>query len=133
VAQTTSELVRLQRASKTSAFNFDTKLRIKYDFRYEDHDGILLDRRARFRREFERQLPIVRRQLSSYKDRNGRDWLSESAPLPPRVISGPCQHPADFFVVVAPELKYSRALVPAWLGKRGLIESSVKNADFKLG
>jgi hypothetical protein len=77
---------------------------------------------TKFQQDFKAQLESIQTALSSYKDRDGNQWLPLDAALPPRITSGLYQPRADFRVFVSEVYPRSRALVPAWLGQRGWME-----------
>jgi hypothetical protein len=108
------------KAGSTKAFHFDSNLLARFEFggRIDDDSFPCVSsaQQAKFQADFVRQFKKVHDQLAKYR------WLSADAPLPPRVVSGPYQPPADFHVFVSEMYDLSRSLVPSWSGKRGWME-----------
>lgn len=118
--------VTVGKAGDLAAFTFDDDLRATFDFSgrigQESYSSVSPAQQIQFQKDFEEQLKEVRRQLSAYKDRDGKEWLPAAAPLSPRVTSGPYRARADFHVVVSEVYTKSSSLLPAWFGRRGWME-----------
>lgn len=77
---------------------------------------------SKFQQDFREQLETVAARLCGYKDSADDAWLSADHLLPPRLTFGPYQPRSNFHVFVSEAYPIARALVPAWLGQRGLME-----------
>jgi hypothetical protein len=110
----------LGKAGDIKKFDFDADLRARFEFSGRLGDdcfhSVSPAQQKKFQMDFLTQFKRVRDQLSAYK------WLTLETVLPPRLVSGPCQPRTDFHVFVSDTYDLSRALVPAWSGKRGWME-----------
>ena len=108
------------KAGNSRKFDFDADLRARFDFGGRiDQDSfpcVSPEQQSKFQADFVGQFKKVQDQLAKYR------WLSLDAPLPPRVVSGPCQPRTDFHVFVSETYGLSRSLVPSWFGQRGWME-----------
>ncbi len=108
-------------ACNLKEFQFDPELRAKFDFggRFGQNSFLCVspDQQEKFQSDFTNQFERVRNALLDY------GWLSSSdASLPPRASTGPYQSGADINVFVSEVYDRSKALVPAWSGRRGWME-----------
>jgi hypothetical protein len=112
--------VKIGKAGNIKRFEFDADLLARFDFggRIDDNSfpSVSPAQQSKFQADFVSQFKKVLEQLAKFR------WLSPDAPLPPRVVSGPYQSPADFHVFVSETYDLSRSLVPSWLGQRGWME-----------
>jgi hypothetical protein len=108
------------KAGNIKRFDFGADLLARFDFSGRiDQDGfpsVSPEQQSKFQADFVGQFKKVQGQLAKYR------WLSPDAPLPPRVITGPCQPGTDLHVSVSDAYDLSRSLVPSWFGRRGWME-----------